>query len=95
MGRQRKDGDPFGLAGTRLAYRHSAFYYRHRDGRWERVGTDLAAGQEARGPLQRPGRRVRHHRLLARSLPRRLRGAREGRDLAARTLSDYRKDAEP
>ena len=41
MGRNRKDGDPLGLAGTRLAYRHSAFYYRHRDGRWERIGTDV------------------------------------------------------
>ena len=41
MGRKRKDGDPLGLAGTRLAFKHGAFYYRHRDGRWERVGTDI------------------------------------------------------
>ncbi len=37
MGRKRKDGDPMGLAGTRLDFRHEAFYYRHRDGRWERI----------------------------------------------------------
>ena len=41
MGRARKDGDPLGLAGTRLAFKNNAFYYRHRDGRWERIGTDL------------------------------------------------------
>lgn len=46
MGRKRKDGDPLGLAGTRIAFRHSAFYYRHRDGRWERVGTDVKAAKE-------------------------------------------------
>jgi integrase len=46
MGRQRKDGDPYGLAGTRLAFRHGAFYYRHRDGRWERIGSDLTAAKK-------------------------------------------------
>ena len=46
MGSQRKDGDPFGLAGTRLAFRHGAFYYRHRDGRWERIGADLGAAKK-------------------------------------------------
>ena len=42
MGRKRKDGDPMGLAGTRLAWRWNKFWYRHRDGRWEPVGTDVA-----------------------------------------------------
>lgn len=46
MGRKRKDGDPLGLAGTRLAMRHGAFYYRHRDGRWERIGTDVRAAKD-------------------------------------------------
>jgi integrase len=46
MGRRRKDGDPYGLAGTRLAFRHGAFYYRHRDGRWERIGSDLTAAKK-------------------------------------------------
>lgn len=35
-----------GLAGTRLAFRHGAFYYRHRDGRWEHVGTDVRQAKE-------------------------------------------------
>lgn len=46
MGRARKDGDPLGLAGTRLSFKHGAFYYRHRDGRWEHVGTDVKVAKE-------------------------------------------------
>lgn len=47
MGRARKDGDPLGLAGTRLIFRHGAFHYRHRgSGRWERIGTDLKTAKE-------------------------------------------------
>jgi integrase len=42
MGRRRKDGDPLGLAGTRLIWRWNKFWYRHRDGRWEPVGTDVS-----------------------------------------------------
>jgi hypothetical protein len=45
MGRSRKDGDPFALAGTRLAWKHGAFYYRHRDGRWERIGADVTVAK--------------------------------------------------
>lgn len=46
MGRKRKDGDPLGLAGTRLSFRHNAFYYRHRDGRWEHIGGDVRIAKE-------------------------------------------------
>lgn len=46
MPRARKDGDPLGLAGTRLSFRHGAFYYRHRDGKWERLGTDVKHAKE-------------------------------------------------
>lgn len=41
MGRKRKDGDPLGLASTRLSWRWNKFWYRHRDGRWEPAGTDI------------------------------------------------------
>jgi len=34
------------FAGTRLSFKHNAFYYRHRDGRWERMGTDVRAAKE-------------------------------------------------
>lgn len=56
MGRRRKDGDPLGLAGTRLAVRHGKFWYRHRNGRWENMGTDLAAAKKAAGMHNDPGR---------------------------------------
>lgn len=32
----------------RVAFKHGAFYYRHRDGRWERLGTDIEQAK-ARG----------------------------------------------
>lgn len=48
MGRRRKD-DSQGLP-QRVYLRHGAFYYVHLDGRWERLGTDLATAK-ARGKL--------------------------------------------
>ncbi|MDB5541468.1 MAG: hypothetical protein JWQ89_3195, partial [Devosia sp.] len=47
MGRNRKDGDPLGLAGTRLAFRRGKFWYRHRNtDRFENVGTDIAKAKK-------------------------------------------------
>lgn len=47
MGRKRKDGDPLGLAGTRLAFRRGKFWYRHRGtDRFEDLGTDLAQAKK-------------------------------------------------
>ena len=47
MGRNRKDGDQFGLAGTRLAYRRGKFWYRHRGtDRFECVGADIAQAKK-------------------------------------------------
>lgn len=47
MGRNRKDGDPFGMAGTRLTYRRGKFYYRHRGtDRFECLGTDVAQAKK-------------------------------------------------
>jgi integrase len=56
MGRRRKDGDPLGLAGTRLAVRRGKFWYRHRNGRWENMGTDLAAAKKAAAMHNDPGK---------------------------------------
>ena len=39
MGRKRKQ-NPLGLP-ERVYARHGAFFYVHRDGRWERLGTDV------------------------------------------------------
>lgn len=56
MGRRRKDGDPLGLAGTRLVFDHGRFYYIHRDtGRWENVGTDVEAAKQAAARYNNPG----------------------------------------
>ena len=54
MGRTRKNGDPFGLAGTRLAYRRNKFWYRHRSGKWEKVGADLKLAKERAGLYNDP-----------------------------------------
>ena len=49
MGRKRKQ-NPLGLP-ERVYAVHGAFFYVHRDGRWERLGTDLAEARR-RGNLQ-------------------------------------------
>lgn len=58
MGRRRKDGNPLGLE-PRVEFHHGQFTYRHRDGRREQLGTDLAkANERARvynDPAQRYG----------------------------------------
>lgn len=57
MGRKRKDGDPFGLAGTRLAFRRGKFWYRHRGTpeRWEDMGSDLAHAKRRALAYENPG----------------------------------------
>lgn len=60
MGRKRKDGDPFGLAGTRLKYTRNKFWYRHRPTetaaeRLECFGTDLAAAKQRAAHYNTPG----------------------------------------
>ena len=39
MGRRRQS-NPFNLP-ERVYWKHGAFHYHHRDGRWERLGTDV------------------------------------------------------
>jgi len=56
VGRKRKDGDPLGLAGTRLAYQRGTFFYIHREGaRWENVGTDVAEAKRMAARYNNPG----------------------------------------
>lgn len=56
MGRKRKDGDPLGLAGTRLAFQRGRFFYIHRDtGRWENVGTDVDQAKRTAARYNNPG----------------------------------------
>lgn len=94
MGRQRKNGDPLGLAGTRLAFKHGAFYYRHRDGRWERVGTDAAAARKRAAPYNDPTGVYGTTGYWLDRFVADCEARVKANDLSARTLSDYRKDAE-
>lgn len=95
MGRARKDGDPMGLAGTRLAFRHGAFYYRHRSGRWERVGTDIKVAKQRaeiyNGPTDDYGTMAYWLDQFLSECASRVKAG----DLAERTLKDYTKDAIP
>lgn len=55
MGRARKDGDPLGLAGTRLAFKRGKFWYRHRGtDRHENFGTDIALAKKRAAALNSP-----------------------------------------
>jgi len=54
MGRKRTNGDPFGLAGTRLVFSHGAFYYIHPSKKWQRIGTDLAEAKAFSRRMQDP-----------------------------------------
>lgn len=95
MGRARKDGDPMALAGTRLSFRHNAFYYRHRDGRWERLGTDIKAAKERAAIYNSP---TDNYGTMAYWLDEFLThfAARvKAGDLSPRTHSDYAKDVAP
>jgi integrase len=93
MGRKRKDGDPFGLAGTRLAYRRGKFWYRHRDGdRFECVGTDVAAAKKKAALYNTPGSTYGTvgywMPLFLANCEQRVKTA----QLAQRTLDDYKRD---
>lgn len=56
MGRKRKDGDPMGLAGTRLVFDHGRFFYVHRGTqRWENVGTDVSSAKATAARYNNPG----------------------------------------
>ncbi len=53
MGRKRKN-NPLDLP-DRVYPKHSAFYYVHKDGRWERLGTDLAEVKRKAALYNDPG----------------------------------------
>src|SRR5262245_10145554 len=45
MGRKRKDGNPLGLE-PRVYPHHGQFWYVHRNGDWEALGTDVGKANE-------------------------------------------------
>lgn len=92
MGRRRKDGDPLGLAGTRLTWHRNKFWYRHRDGHWEPVGTDIKEAKRMAAVYNDPQNAYGTtgywlDRFLL-DCAARVRA----HDLSERTLSDYKKD---
>lgn len=95
MGRARKDGDPLGLAGTRLSFRHNAFYYRHREGRWERLGTDLRLAKERATIYNSPSDNFGTMSYWLDQFLDNCAARVKAEDLSARTLSDYTKDVVP
>jgi integrase len=96
VGRNRKDGDPFGLAGTRLAYRRGKFWYRHRGtDHFEPVGADIAQAKKRAALYNDPGGAYGTVRywlgMFIVDCERRV----KAKLLSQRTLDDYRGYAEP
>ncbi|NLZ10849.1 MAG: tyrosine-type recombinase/integrase [Alcaligenaceae bacterium] len=94
MGRKRKGDDPLGLAGTRLTWRRNKFWYRHRDGRWEQVGSDVTEAKRKAAVYNDPqGNYGSMGYWLDRFLLDCEARARSG-DMSARTVEDYAKNTE-
>lgn len=93
MGRKRKDGNPLGLE-QRVYWHHGQFIYRHRDGRVERLGTDLAkANQRAKVYNDPEGRYGTFGHFIDLYLAA-ARGRRLLRNKKPRTIADNEKEAE-
>lgn len=93
MGRKRKD-NPLGLP-DRTYFKHGRFWFVHKGGRWEDLGTDLA---QARETARRYGGGSEGFGTIAYYAPRFLAYCAlrvKAKKLAPRTLADYTKDSEP
>lgn len=78
------------LAGTRLTFKNNAFYYRHRDGRWEHVGADIKTAKTRAALYNDPsgvyGTTGYWLDMFLVDCEKRV----KAKDLSERTLSDYR-----
>jgi integrase len=91
MGRNRKDGDPLGLAGTRLAYRRGKFWYRHRGtDRFECVGADIVHAKRRAALYNDPGALYGTVRYWMSMFIVDCEQRVKTKQLAQRTLDDYR-----
>ncbi|TAM24081.1 MAG: integrase [Candidimonas sp.] len=83
-----------GMAGTRLSYRYSKFWYRHRNGKWEDVGTDINAAKVRAALYNDPkgvyGTTGYWLGMFIVDCEARV----KSRDLAKRTVDGYKKDVE-
>ncbi len=89
VGRKRADGNPLELE-RRVYWKNGQWQYRHRDGRWEKLGTDVARANERARSLNNPG----NYGSLAYWAERFIAEARAGRlpagqTLSSRTIADY------
>lgn len=93
MGRTRKN-NPLGLP-DRCYAKHGAFYYVHRDGTWERLGTDLAEARRKGNLYNDPdstyGTLAWYLDAFVVAMEKRVKQA----ALAPRTLKDYRENIDP
>lgn len=92
MGRKRAN-NPLNLP-DRVYAKHGAFYYVHRDNRWEKLGTDITEakrkGNLYNDPNEVYGTMAYYLDAFVVWCEKRV----ERKDLAPQTLKDYRKDAE-
>lgn len=92
MGRPRKDGNPLGLE-KRVYWHHGQFRYQHRDGTFEKLGTDVSAANERARIYNDPDRR---YGTFGYFLDLYIAEAEAGRLLtqkASRTIADHKKEA--
>jgi integrase len=102
MGRKRKNGDPLGLAGTRLQWKRNKFWYVHRStAKWENFGTDIKAAKARAAQINDPqgeyGTVAYWFPLFLEHCQQRVNNkAATGKlKMSPRTLDDYRKQSVP
>lgn len=93
MGRKRKDGDPLGLAGTRLTWSRNKFWYIHRDRRWEAVGTDIKEAKRIAAVYNDPDGAYGTTGYWLDMFILDCKARVKAKTLSARTLSDYTENA--
>ena len=92
MGRTRKD-NPLGLP-PRVHAKHGAFYYLHKDNRWERLGTDLAEAKRKGNLFNDPDSTFGTMSFFLDSFVVACEKRVSKNDLAQRTYEDYKRDVE-
>ncbi|CAE6824025.1 Tyrosine recombinase XerC [Paraburkholderia aspalathi] len=93
MGRKRKN-DSLGLP-DRVYVKHGAFYYVHRDARWERLGTDLAEAKRKGNLYNDPDSTYGTTAYFLDEFVIHCEKRVSLGDLKPRTYEDYKKDVEP
>lgn len=93
MGRKRKN-NPLGLP-ERVYYKNGAFWYVHRDNRWERLGTDLAEAKRRGHHLNAKGEEYGTMAFFLDAFLDACQARVHAGQLAQRTKDDYTENATP